>query len=145
MAADSHSESVRLSRKRNDVTPMERALILSGALFMFLGVAAGAFGAHGLAGYFERYPEFESTFETAVRYQLIHGLGLFIAAWLSGKMGGVLPTWAGIAFLAGILLFSGSLYLLVFSRQSWLGAVTPLGGIAFLTGWLCIALTAWRS
>lgn len=112
---------------------------------MFTGVGAGAFGAHGLARYFGQHPDLASTFDTAVRYQLVHGLGLFVAAWLYEKWGGTLPLWAGGLFLAGILLFSGSLYLLVLTRQRWLGAVTPLGGVAFLAGWLCLALASWRS
>lgn len=112
---------------------------------MFIGVGAGAFGAHGLAPYFERYPDLEATYDTAVRYHLIHGLALLAAAWVCGHWPGAWSTWAGYLFLAGILLFSGSLYLLVFTRMRWLGAVTPLGGVAFLAGWLCLFVAAWRA
>ncbi len=111
---------------------------------MFLGVGAGAFGAHGLSSYLARY-DLAGTFDTAVRYHLYHALALFVAAWAVDKWGGALPTWAGYFFLAGIFLFSGSLYLLVATRMRWLGAITPLGGVAFLVGWALIMLTAWRS
>jgi len=112
---------------------------------MFLGVAAGAFGAHGLSSYFARYPDLESTFDTAVRYHMIHALALLAAAWAAEKWPGTLTTWTGFLFLSGILIFSGSLYLLVFTRMRWLGAITPLGGAAFLSGWAALFLAAWRS
>lgn len=112
---------------------------------MFLGVGAGAFGAHGLAPYFEQYPDLSGTYDTAVQYLVIHGLALFAVAWVASNWKGKLAIWAGYLFLLGVLLFSGSLFLLVLTRTGWLGAVTPLGGIAFLAGWLCLALAAWRS
>jgi len=124
---------------------MERSLIILGSLLMFVGVGAGAFGAHGLEAYFKQHPDLESTYDSAVRYHQIHAIGLLIASWLSGRLGGPLPGWAGGLFLAGIILFSGSLYLLVFTRVRWLGAITPFGGVAFLGGWLCLALAAWRA
>lgn len=111
---------------------------------MFVGVGAGAFGAHGLAGYFEQYPDLESTYDTAVRYHMIHGLALFISAWAWDKWGSQAAAWSGYAFVAGVLIFCGSLYLLVFTRLRWLGAITPLGGVAFLAGWLCLFIAAWR-
>jgi uncharacterized membrane protein YgdD (TMEM256/DUF423 family) len=123
---------------------MERTFVLIGSVLMFLGVGAGAFGAHGLAGYFEEYPELAETFDTAVRYQLIHGLGVLLAAWATSEWPESGADWAGILFLVGVLLFSGSLYLLVFTRISWLGAITPFGGIAFLGGWASLFVTAWR-
>lgn len=124
---------------------MDRFFVIAGALFMAVGVGAGAFGAHGLSPYFERYPALEATFETAVRYHMIHALALFAVAWAGTRYAPTLPTWAGYLFILGILLFSGSLYLLVFTRASWLGAITPLGGVAFISGWLLLALSAWRS
>lgn len=122
----------------------ERNLVLIGAALMFVAVGAGAFGAHGLAPYFERYPALEQTFDTAVRYHMVHGLGLFVAAWALGQWPDSAARLAGYLFLAGIILFSGSLYLLVFTRQSWLGAITPLGGVAFLGGWASLFIAAWR-
>lgn len=124
---------------------MERIFILLGAAFMFLGVGAGAFGAHGLSSYFAQHLSLQNTFETAVRYHLIHGLALFAAAWAVTRYPGSLPQWAGYLFTLGILLFSGSLYLLVLTNTRWLGAITPLGGVAFLAGWACLFAAAWRS
>lgn len=111
---------------------------------MFLGVGAGAFGAHGLSSYFAQFPAFKDTFATAVRYHLIHGLALFAAAWMVTRYPGNWSYWAGYLFTVGILLFSGSLYLLVLTNTRWLGAITPLGGVAFLAGWGCLFAAAWR-
>lgn len=125
---------------------MSRTFIILGALFMFLGVGAGAFGAHGLSSYFGQYPSYEATWHTAVSYQIYHALALLITAFILEKYSSsAWPKWAGYLFTAGILLFSGSLYLLVFTRIGVFGAVTPFGGLAFLGGWLLILLTALRS
>lgn len=124
---------------------MTQTFTLLGSALMFLGVAAGAFGAHGLSGYFANYPDLRGTFDTAVRYHMIHALALFISAWLADKWPGSLPTWSGWLFFMGIVVFSGSLYLLVFTRVRWLGAITPIGGVAFLAGWACLFIAAWRS
>lgn len=123
---------------------MERFFVIAGSIVMFIAVGAGAFGAHGLSSYFADYPDLEGTFDTAVRYQMIHGIALFLAAWIGARYGSNFANWAGYMFLLGIVLFSGSLYLLVLTRTSWLGAVTPLGGVAFLAGWALLALAAWR-
>lgn len=107
-------------------------------MFGFLAVALGAFGAHALKGRLS--PEDLTIFETGVRYQMYHALALLLLATLlvrGGTAGSY--TLAGWAFSVGILLFSGSLYLMVFSGQRWLGAVTPLGGVAFLIGWMALA------
>lgn len=124
---------------------MERFFTMLGAGLMFLGVAAGAFGAHGLSGYFARFPELEGTFETAVRYHIYHALALFAVAWAAARWPGALTTWAGYLLLIGVVIFSGSLYLLVMTRLRWLGAITPIGGVAFLAGWVCLLLAAARS
>ena len=112
---------------------------------MVLGVAAGAFGAHGLSSYFERFPDMEGVFETAVRYHIYHALGILFIALAADKWPVPLTAWSGYLLLAGVILFSGSLYLLVFTRVRILGAITPLGGVAFLAGWACLFLAAWRS
>lgn len=120
---------------------MPSTFIFLGSLLAGLGVALGAFGAHALRA---RVPAQRlETFETAVRYQVYHALAL-IAAGLAVQagMGSPLAAAAAWLFLAGILLFSGSLYLLAFTGLRWLGAVTPLGGIAFIAGWACLALAA---
>ena len=124
---------------------MMQTFTLLGSALMFLGVAAGAFGAHGLSGYFAQYIDLRGIYETAVRYHLIHALALFISAWLADRWPGALITWAGWLFVVGILLFSGTLYLLVFTRLRWLGAITPIGGVAFLAGWACLFIAAWRN
>lgn len=112
---------------------------------MFLGVAAGAFGAHGLSSYFSKFPELAGSYETAVRYHVYHALGLFAVAWLAERWPGTLVNWAGWLLLAGIILFSGSLYLLVVTRARWLGAITPIGGLAFLAGWAFLSVHVWRN
>ncbi|MCA9899145.1 MAG: DUF423 domain-containing protein [Anaerolineales bacterium] len=123
---------------------MSKIFVVLGAVLMMVAVGAGAFGAHGLSSYFEKFPNLAATYDTAVRYHVYHALGLFVAAWLADKYPVSLTTWGGYLLLAGIVIFSGSLYLLVFTRQSWLGAITPLGGVAFIAGWGCLALAAWR-
>jgi len=99
-------------------------------------VALGAFAAHGLKTTLT--PEMLATFETGVRYQMYHAFALFAAAWGFTRWQTRAFTLAGWLFVAGIVIFSGSLYLLAFTGARWLGAVTPLGGLAFLAGWLCL-------
>ena len=123
---------------------MERIFFVAGSVIMLLGVAAGAFGAHGLEGYFSDHPGLESTYLTAVRYQMIHGLALLAVAWAATRWTGPLVNWAGYFLIAGVLIFSGSLYVLVLTDTAWLGAITPLGGAAFLIGWTLLIAAAWR-
>lgn len=106
-------------------------------LTMFLGVALGAFGAHALKTKLDAYSL--EIYKTAVLYHLIHGIGIFIVANLSTLINDSKIQWAGILFVAGIVLFSGSLYLLAVTGQKWLGAITPLGGLAFLAAWILVA------
>lgn len=121
---------------------MERTFFGLGAILAMVGVALGAFGAHGLRGTLS--PADMATFETGVRYQLIHALGLLAAAWAATRWPSGTVHVAGWLFVAGIVVFSGSLYTLVLSGQRWLGAVTPLGGVCFLVGWALLAWTAFR-
>lgn len=120
-----------------------RAMAVGGAAAAFVAVAAGAFGAHGLEGRVE--PELLDTFETAVRYHMWHALAMLAAAPAAARWPDPLWGVAGALFGLGIVLFSGSLYLLTLSGVRWLGAVTPLGGLALLAGWMCTALAAWRA
>lgn len=122
-----------------------RTLVGLAAIFGALGVALGAFGAHGLAGYFAENPAAEGTFETAVRYHLIHAVALLGAAWIYERLPSRWSRWAGWLFVAGILLFSGSLYLLSLLNLRLMGAVAPLGGASLIAGWLCLGLAAWQS
>jgi uncharacterized membrane protein YgdD (TMEM256/DUF423 family) len=118
---------------------MDRLFLSIGACSAAISVAAGAFGAHALRP--RLTPEHLAIFETAARYQMYHAVGLFVVAWALARWPGALPQWAGWLFVAGTLLFSGSLYTLALTGIRWLGAVTPLGGLAFLIGWVCLALS----
>jgi uncharacterized membrane protein YgdD (TMEM256/DUF423 family) len=120
---------------------MANTFMLIGSLAGFLGVAAGAFGAHALRSRLSS--EMLAVFETAVRYQMYHALALLITAAVIGRVGDArLLSIAGWSFITGVVLFSGSLYGLALSGMSGLGAITPLGGVAFLLGWGCLALFA---
>lgn len=121
---------------------MDRLFFALGAALAFTGVAAGAFGAHGLRG--RVTPELLEVFETGARYHVYHALGLLAVAWAATRWPGPGTTAAGWLFVAGIVLFSGSLYLLALTGQRWLGAVTPLGGVAFLAGWLALVWASLR-
>ncbi len=120
---------------------MERTFFGLGSISAFLAVAAGAFGAHALRA---RLPaDLLAVFETAARYQMYHALALLAVAWAAGRWPHTaLIGWAGWLFVGGTVLFSGSLYALSLSGVRWLGAITPLGGVAFLAGWGCLALAA---
>ncbi|MBI3551744.1 MAG: DUF423 domain-containing protein [Elusimicrobia bacterium] len=110
---------------------------------MLLAVALGAFGAHALKGALT--PEMKAVYETGVRYQAYHALALFVVAWLSVQWPGRFVSPAGWCFLCGILLFSGSLYALSLTGIKALGAITPVGGLLFMAGWLCVLLAARRA
>jgi uncharacterized membrane protein YgdD (TMEM256/DUF423 family) len=117
--------------------------MILGAVLGALGVAAGAFGAHGLKA--RVGPEMLEVFETGVRYHLIHALALLAVAWASTRWSSAAIRAAGWLFVAGILVFSGSLYLLTLSGIRALGAITPIGGAAFILGWLLLAWGTWTS
>jgi len=121
---------------------MDRPLFAAGALSAAIGVGAGAFAAHGLKD--RLTPEMLAVFETGARYQLFHALGLMIAAWAVARYGTDAAAWGGWLLLAGTVLFSGSLYLLAVTGVRWLGIVTPFGGVAFIVGWVLLALAALR-
>ena len=114
---------------------------LLGSLSGGLAVAFGAFGAHALKAHLT--PDLLATFETGVRYQMYHALALLgVAVALTQWPTSSWPNLAGWLFVIGMLLFSGSLYLLCLTQKRWWGAVTPFGGLAFIAGWLCLALAA---
>ena len=119
---------------------MDKTFLLIGAVAAFLAVGFGAFGAHGLRGRLS--PEMMAVFESAVRYHMYHALALLIVALTLARIDGWLIRTAGWCFVAGIVLFSGSLYVLALSGATILGAITPLGGLAFLAGWACLAFAA---
>jgi uncharacterized membrane protein YgdD (TMEM256/DUF423 family) len=117
---------------------MESTFIILASIAGFLGVAIGAFGAHSLTKHFAANPEVEPSFKTGVQYHFYHMLALLGVAWASGRWSSYLIPISGYLFLLGIILFSGSLYALALTRNRKLGAITPLGGLAFLAGWLCL-------
>lgn len=121
---------------------MRRHFFMLGAVFACLGVAAGAFGAHSLKAMLSA--EMLVVFETAVRYQMYHAFGLFVVGWTMTHYPHACVRLAGWMFVLGIVLFSGSLYMLSFSGVRWLGAITPLGGAAFLMGWALLAWGCWK-
>lgn len=119
---------------------MDRIFVGIGAGSALLGVALGAFAAHGLRH--RLAPDLLQIFEVAVRYQMYHALALIAVAWATVRWPGPATTAAGWLFVAGTLVFSGSLYALSLSGVRWLGAVTPIGGACFLLGWAAFAWAA---
>lgn len=122
---------------------MERVFFGLGAVSGALAVALGAFAAHGLRSRLS--PDALATFETGARYHLYHALALLAVAWACTRWPSPWASAAGWLFLAGTVLFSGSLYLLAVSGVRALGAVTPLGGLAFILGWLALVVAAWTA
>jgi len=122
---------------------MDRLWIATGAASSFVSVAAGAFGAHVLRARLET--DLLAVFETGARYQMYHALALIAVGLLCARSPSTAGTVAGVGFGAGTVLFSGSLYLLALTGTRWLGAVTPVGGVAFLVGWVALAVAALRS
>jgi uncharacterized membrane protein YgdD (TMEM256/DUF423 family) len=121
---------------------MDRVFFGLGAVSALLAVAVGAFGAHSLRG--RLVPDMLVVFEIGARYHMYHALGLLAAAWAVSRWPGGAAVAAGWLFLAGTLVFSGSLYGLSLTGQRWLGAITPLGGLAFILGWAALAWAAIR-
>lgn len=119
---------------------MQSTFVLLAAVNGFLGVTLGAFAAHSLAAYFSDKPRLEANFKTGVQYHFYHALALLGVAWASSEWPSGFISAAGWLFLLGIILFSGSLYILSLTGKRWLGAITPLGGVAFLAGWVCLCI-----
>lgn len=121
---------------------MERLFFVVGCVLALAGVGLGAFAAHGLKARLDAASL--ATFEIGVRYHMYHALALLAVAWAHARWPGSTVSAAGWLFIAGIALFSGSLYLLAFTGTRWLGVVTPFGGLAFLAGWALLAWGAWK-
>ncbi len=118
-----------------------KTFIISGAINAFLAVALGAFGAHGLEGRVEQ--KYLEIWKTGVTYQMFHASGLLIVGVLLGRLpANTLLSWSGWMMLIGIILFSGSLYVMTLTKISILGAITPLGGLSFLAAWILIVVAA---
>jgi uncharacterized membrane protein YgdD (TMEM256/DUF423 family) len=121
---------------------MDRIFFTIGSLMGFLGVALGAFGAHALKSRLDA--DLLAAFEVGVRYQMYHALALLAVGWACTRWPGTMVTASGWLFVAGTVIFSGSLYALSLSGMRWLGAITPIGGVALLAGWLCLAWAVWK-
>lgn len=121
---------------------MDRIFFAIGSASAALAVALGAFAAHALKARLDA--SLLATFEVGVRYQIYHALALLAVAWASARWPGPMVTASGWLFVAGSVLFSGSLYLLSLTGARWLGPVTPLGGAALIAGWLLLAWGVWR-
>ena len=113
-----------------------------GSAFSLLSVLLGAFAAHTLKHRISE--EMLGYFEVAVRYQMYHGIGLIVVAWAFSQWQNTYISVAGWCFITGILIFSGSLYTLSLTGLHWLGAITPIGGLAFIAGWGCLVIAAFR-
>ncbi len=122
---------------------MERLFFCIGSLSAFLAVVLGAFAAHGLKHRLD--PDMLNAFEVGVRYQFYHALALLGTAWAINRWPDAVGATAGWLFVAGTVIFSGSLYGLSITSVRWLGAITPVGGLAFLGGWICLAWQVWKS
>ncbi|MFJ8070542.1 DUF423 domain-containing protein [Peribacillus sp. NPDC096447] len=119
-----------------------KLFIILGALNGFIAVALGAFGAHGLEGKIpDKYLE---TWQTAVQYQMFHAVGLLVLGLLAGKISSPMINWSGWLMLIGIILFSGSLFVLSVTQIKVLGAITPLGGVSFLVAWVLMIVAAYK-
>src|SRR5215831_14881620 len=136
------ARSLRSRRSWNDRGEhvMDRTFLLAGAVAGLIAVAFGAFGAHGLRG--RLTPDMLAVFETGVRYHMYHALALLLTAALAPRLPGKAIVAAGWLFIGGIVLFSGSLYALAVTGVTVLGAITPIGGVAFLAGWAALAIAA---
>jgi len=131
---------------RSGATPSgwAKAFLALGSLGMLLAVAMGAFGAHVLKK--TLVPDLMAAYEIAVHYHIYHAIGLLAVGLLAPRLPEtMLPRWAGILMAAGLVLFSGSLYALSLSGVRWLGAITPIGGMAFMAAWLLLAIAVMRS
>ena len=119
---------------------MHRLFFVFGSGFALIAVVTGAFAAHALKS--KLSPDMFQVFEVAARYQMYHALGLIAVAWASTQWSSQLITASGWLFVAGIVIFSGSLYILSLTGVRWLGAITPIGGAAFIIGWACLLWAA---
>ena len=127
----------------HDKMMMTHKFLIIGPILAFLAVALGAFGAHGLKAVLS--PKMFTVFETGVRYHMYHAVGVIVAGWAGTTWHHRFFRYAGWAFILGIVFFSGSLYVLSLTEVRWLGAITPLGGVMFLTGWVLLAIGFYKN
>ena len=122
---------------------MSKTILMSGAAFLVLAVILGAFGAHGLKP--KLTEDLMQAYKTGVEYHFYHGLGLLLLGILCMSMPSGLLNWAAFFLGLGILLFSGSLYLMAVTGIRWLGAITPFGGVSFIAGWVLLLVSVWKN
>jgi uncharacterized membrane protein YgdD (TMEM256/DUF423 family) len=121
---------------------MSKTIIMAAAIFMALAVIIGAFGAHSLKQHLTE--ELLQTYKTGVEYHFYHALGLLLIGAISLYMPSGLLNWSAFFMGLGIIIFSGSLYLLAMTGIRWIGAITPIGGMSFIVGWLLLFFAAWK-
>lgn len=121
---------------------MSKAILMSASVFLFLAVMIGAFGAHALKPRLTE--ELMQIYKTGVEYHFYHALGLLLVGLLSVYMPSNLINWSAMMLAVGILIFSGSLYLLALTGIRWLGAITPIGGLSFIAGWILLFVAVWK-
>ncbi len=121
---------------------MSKTILMTASILLALGVVIGAFGAHGLKAHLSN--EMIQTYKTGVEYHFYHALGLLLIGILSVSNPSSLLNWSALFLTVGIILFSGSLYVLAITGIKWLGAVTPLGGLGFITGWVILFVAVWK-
>jgi uncharacterized membrane protein YgdD (TMEM256/DUF423 family) len=121
---------------------MSRTILITASILLALAVAIGAFGAHGLKAHLST--DMLHTYKTGVEYHFYHALGLLLIGVLSISFPSNLLKWSAILLTVGIILFSGSLYIMAISGIKWLGAITPLGGLSFIVGWVLLFVAVWR-
>lgn len=122
---------------------MSKTILMIASIFLALAVAIGAFGAHGLKP--QLTAEMLNTYKTGVEYHFYHALGLLFVGILAYVMPSGFLNWSALFLAAGIILFSGSLYMLAITGIKWLGAITPLGGLSFITGWILLLVAVWKN
>jgi uncharacterized membrane protein YgdD (TMEM256/DUF423 family) len=119
-----------------------QTILLTGAIFMALAVLLGAFGAHALKNTLA--PEMLAVYKTGVEYQFYHALGLLLIGSIGFHLDSKWLKRSGLLLTLGILLFSGSLYILALTGIKVIGAITPIGGVSFIAGWICLAIAVWK-
>lgn len=121
---------------------MSKIILLTASVFLASAVAIGAFGAHGLKAHLS--PEMLTVYKTGVEYHFYHALGLLLVGVLAYSFPAIQLKWSAMFLATGIILFSGSLYVLAITGIKWLGAITPLGGLSFVAGWVFLFLAVWK-
>jgi len=121
---------------------MSKTILMTASILLALAVAIGAFGAHGLKQHISG--EMLQTYKTGVEYHFYHALGLLLIGVLAISFPSELLKWSAIFMVAGIVLFSGSLYVLAISGIKWIGAITPVGGLGFIAGWVLLFFAVWK-